>query len=147
MPGRCPGIPGWLGRTGCDGSGRGPPSGCCGVDGRTPAGRAPARPAGVAGRAGVAGGFTGAAGGGGGTIERTIVGRAGGACPVFGSSILRRIVGGTTRPVGVGPAGRAGTGCGGAAAAGADAAGATGAWGAGAGSLTAALGARAGSAT
>src|SRR4029079_13172053 len=46
---------------------------------------------------------------------RTSTGRrggAGGACPVRGSSTRSRIVGGTTRPVGAGTAGRGGAGAG-----------------------------------
>ena len=112
MPGRGGGAGG---RTGCDGSGRGPPIGpgaaaarrraaaAAAADGPDAAGgRAgpvPGRPAGSDCRSaacGVCGRWTGG---------RTSIGRrggAGGAWPVRGSSTRSRSVGGTTRPVGGG---------------------------------------------
>src|SRR5262249_10144662 len=115
------------GRTGCDGSGRGPPIGACGR------GYDPGR-AGVAGRGAPAPGLPGrccggadllrfpVAGGGGlgGCGGRTSSGRRGGAWgagPVFGSWPRGRSVGGTTRP-GIGAAGRGAAGAATAAAAG-----------------------------
>ena len=124
MPGRGGGAGG---RTGCDGSGRGPPIGP-GRGGRPPPGRwggripAPApAPAPTPGRAPAAGRLrfpvgaccVGVCAGG-----RTSIGRrggAGGAWPVRGSSTRRRIVGGTTRPVSGGVTGRGGIAAGGAA--------------------------------
>src|SRR5215218_115971 len=118
-----PGRGGAAGRTGCEGSGRGPPTG--GRGGNGPPGRCPGRAAtpgapgrGAAGRlrfpvaaCGACGGCTGG---------RTSIGRrggAGGAWPVCGSSTRSRSVGGTTRPVGVGITGRGAMGGGGGACA------------------------------
>ena len=94
------------GRTGCDGSGRGPPIGACGRGIR--AGDAAGRPdAGAPGAPDVSAGagllrFPVAAGGGvvdtGGRTSSGRRGGAGGAWPVFGSSTRSRSVGGTMRP-------------------------------------------------
>jgi hypothetical protein len=133
-----PGRGGAAGRTGCDGSGRGPPIGVPGRGGRAPPGRGAAGRAPVPGAAG-----RGAAGrlrfpvgacdadDGVCTGGRTSIGRrggAGGACPVRGSSTRKRMVGGTTRPVGAGTGGRGGV-AGAALAAAAAAAGGSGAGG------------------
>src|SRR5688500_8783933 len=86
----------------------GRPAGRCGGRATVPGALAPAAGRGGAGRLR----FPVAAGGG--VIDtggRTSTGRrggAGGACPVRGSSTRKRSVGGTTRPVGGGIAGRAG---------------------------------------
>lgn len=149
MGGRWPGAPpGCPGRTGCDGKGRGPPSG-----GRGPVdvGRAvwPGRmDPGIAGRVGAGGDTVGRMTG------RCGAGLAAGASPVTGSSIRSRRTGGTMRPVGRSTAGAAGAGAGGRAATGADGAdaggagaaagaagaAAAGATGAGVGSITAGAG-------
>ena len=135
-PGR-PGIwpPG--GRIGCDGSGRGPPSGgrTAGADGRIPPGRmlAPAG-GGTAERVGAGGACCGR------TTGRCGSGRAAGASPVSGSSMRRRRVGGTRRPAGRGGGGGAGgAGGGGAIVTGAAAATAGAGSAAGGGSTTGAV--------
>ena len=106
-PGAIPGRGDCAGRTGCEGSGRGPPigpglggnpgDGRCGERGGVPG--APGRNA--AGRLRFPVGACGA--GAGATGGRTSIGRlggAGGAWPVRGSSTLSCRIGGTTRPVG-----------------------------------------------
>src|SRR6188508_1784950 len=126
MGGRYAGMPGRggaAGRTGCDGSGRGPPMGEPGRGGSPPPGRGPAGRAAAPGAAG-----RGAAGRlkfpvgvwdavvGAGAAGRTSMGRrggAGGACPVRGSSTRKRSVGGTNLPA----AGAGGRGAGGGAGA------------------------------
>ena len=85
------GAPGVCGRTGCEGSGRGPPSGgrALGDIGRAAAGRAlPAAARRACGAGGACCGRTTGRGG---------IGRAAGASPVSGSSMRRRRVGGTAR--------------------------------------------------
>ena len=110
MPGRAtmPGAPGVCGRTGCDGRGRGPPSGADGwYGGRTSGGRAvPGRAgAGAPGRAATAGRGAGRGGAGGATGRGVTTGRAV-VCGASGaddgrfSSMRRRSVGGTKRPAG-----------------------------------------------
>ncbi len=114
------GIPGRGadGRTGWAGSGRGPPRFAPGRGGiPPPAGRCGARAAAPGAGRPTAGLLrlpvgaceTAGVGGVGGRTRTGRRGGAGGACPVFGSSTRRRIVGGTTRPVGGGIVGR-GTG-------------------------------------
>src|SRR3954466_6694177 len=105
-----PGRGGTDGRTGCDGSGRGPPMAEPGRGGMPPPGR------GGSGRPGTAPGAPGRPGAGrlrfpvgtcdagegvgvGGRTSPGLRGGAGGAWPVRGSSTRRRSVGGTTRPV------------------------------------------------
>ena len=147
MPGRCGygwpgrgGAPGCCGRTGCEGSGRGPPiggrelgycgRGCPGMPGRGgPPGRAPGTPVAPGAPAGRA--ATGAAGFGG-AIGRCTArggGVVGSGCVgVVGRSVSmrRRNVGGTMRPgAGRGAAGGA-AGAGGAAATGGSTSGTTG---------------------
>lgn len=99
-----PGRGGRLGRTGCEGSGRGPPMGAW-RGGSGPPGRCGARAAapvpgrGAAGRLRLPVGACDPAGDG--AAGRTRTGRrggAGGAWPVRGSSTRKRSVGGTTRP-------------------------------------------------
>src|SRR3954452_379434 len=143
-----PGRGGVAGRTGCEGSGRGPPMFVFGRGGGGPPGRGPPGRAAVPGAAGrcAAGRLrfpVGAwdAGDGVGATGLTSIGRrggAGGACPVLGSSTRSRIVGGTIRPVGagIGARGGAGTCPGAAAAAGADVVSAAGATGCGSGAIT-----------
>src|SRR5688500_5595078 len=114
-----PGRGGTAGRTGCEGSGRGPPTGPCRggspVPGRCggraamPDGPGPAaagRPA--AGRLRLPVGACDVLGAAGGRTRSGRRGGAGGACPVLGSSTRRRNVGGTKRPVGGGRTGRPG---------------------------------------
>ena len=110
------GAPGADGRTGCDGSGRGPPSGGrddgpMGHPASLPGARrrAASRPVGSAPAAPAACGTTGRCG----------TGRAAGASPVSGSSMRSRRVGGTMRPGTRGGAGARRHGAGAAAAFGA----------------------------
>src|SRR4029453_14100942 len=126
MPGRCGyawpgrgGSPGCCGRTGCDGSGRGPPiTGCCGRDpgyagrggpaGRGPpggAGRAPGAPVCACAPAPPAATGRGGAGGRSPLGPCRVAGRGSGDVGNGGdgavgrcSSIRRRSVGGTMRP-------------------------------------------------
>src|SRR5437764_12613836 len=141
MPGRCGycpgrgGIPGCCVRIGCDGSGRGPPTGACGrgpeYGGRTPAappgraasgcagGRAPgapvcpaAPPAAGRGAVGIAGRAEGRGAPGRTTRGAPAVGSGGVGAVGRCSSMRRRSVGGTTRPAagGLGAAGGASAG-------------------------------------
>src|SRR3954447_4476339 len=124
-----PGRGGTDGRTGCAGSGRGPPMAEPGRGGMPPPGR------GGSGRPGTVPGAPGRPGAGrlrfpvgtcdagegvgvGGRTSTGLRGGAGGAWPVRGSSTRRRSVGGTTRPVDGGNTERGGAGGGGGGAGG-----------------------------